>query len=47
VEAKGTMTGLVLELCGGFLALSTIAFLAMAWASKSTPDLTEEQGAKL
>jgi hypothetical protein len=33
------MMAFVLELCGGaFLAFSTIAFLALAWASKSRPE---------
>lgn len=32
---------LVLELCGGVWALSTIAFIAVAFASKSKPDLAE------
>ena len=33
------MIAFVLELCGGVCAFSTIAFLALASASKSSPDL--------
>jgi hypothetical protein len=40
-EAKA-MTALVLELYGGVLAFSTVAFLALAWASKSRPASVRE-----
>jgi hypothetical protein len=41
--SEGTMTiALVFELCGGVLALTTIAFLALASASRSMPDLERE-----
>jgi hypothetical protein len=36
------MIALVLELCGGVCAFSTIAFLALASVSKLRPDLEEE-----
>ena len=36
------MIALVLEVCGGVCALSTIVFLAVALVSKSMPDLEEE-----
>ncbi len=35
------MIALVLELCGGVCALSTIAFLGLASVSKLRPDLKE------
>jgi hypothetical protein len=35
VEAKGMMIMLVFELYDGVLAFSTVAFLAIAWASNS------------
>jgi hypothetical protein len=36
------MIALVLELCGGVLALSIIAFLGLASASRSRPELERE-----
>ena len=36
------MIALVLELCGGVCALSTIVFLALASVSKLMPDLERE-----
>jgi hypothetical protein len=41
------MIALVLELCGGVCALSTIVFLAVLMVSKLMPDLEEELGADL
>jgi hypothetical protein len=43
-EARA-MTALVLELCGGVCALSTIVFLALASVSKSMPDLERDETA--
>jgi hypothetical protein len=43
-EAKA-MTALVLELCGGVCAFSTIVFLALASVSKSMPDLERDETA--
>ena len=37
-EAKAMMIVLVLELCGGICAFSTIVFLALASVSKAMPD---------
>ena len=39
------MIALVLELCGGVCALSTIVFLALASVSKSMPDLERDETA--
>jgi hypothetical protein len=39
------MIALVLELCGGVCALSTIAFLALASVSKSMSDLERDETA--
>ena len=44
-EAKAMMIALVLELCGGVCALSTIVFLALASVSKSMPDLERDETA--
>jgi hypothetical protein len=41
------MIALVLELCGGVCALSTIVFLAEALVRKLMPDFEEELGADL
>jgi hypothetical protein len=39
------MMELVLELCGGVCALSTIVFLALASVSKLMPDLERDETA--
>jgi hypothetical protein len=44
-EAKAMMTALVLELCGGACAVSTIVFLALASVSKLMPDLERDEKA--
>jgi hypothetical protein len=44
-EAKAIMIALVLELCGGVCAFSTIVFLALASVSKSMPDLERDETA--
>jgi hypothetical protein len=41
-EAKAMMIALVLELCGGVCAFSTIVFLALASVSKLMPDLERD-----
>jgi hypothetical protein len=41
-KRRAVMIALVLEVCGGVCALSTIVFLAVVWVSKSMPDLEEE-----
>jgi hypothetical protein len=44
-EAKAMMIALVLELCGGVCAFSTIVFLALASVSKLMPDLERDETA--
>jgi hypothetical protein len=44
-EAKAMMIALVLELCGGGCALSTIVFLALASVSKWMPELERDETA--
>jgi hypothetical protein len=37
------MLALVLQLCGGVFALSTVGFLSLAWKAKLRPDLEEPE----
>jgi hypothetical protein len=46
-KRRCVMIALVLELCGGVCALSTIVFLAVALVRKLMPDFEEELGADL
>ena len=42
-KRRAMMIALVLELCGGVCALSTIVFLALASVSKLMPDLERDE----
>jgi hypothetical protein len=42
-KRRALMIALVLELCGGICALSTIVFLALASLSKLMPDLERDE----
>ena len=44
-KRRAMMIALVLELCGGVCALSTIVFLALASVSKLMPDLERDETA--
>ena len=46
-KRRAVMIALVLELCGGVLAFSTVAFLALAWTSNSRPEPEREANAQI